>query len=80
MTPTLFGQEFVSEMTSNIRESQNFSLTPKNVGHQNRRKLILDLSGGNGVFINEFKKMGARSVAHTEFSRDAVICERKFEN
>ena len=71
---TSFGQEFVSENDIKLQSERAkiFHSLLKMWDIKTEGKSILDLSGGNGVFVNEFKKMGARSVAHTEFSRDAV--------
>lgn len=71
---TSHGQEFVSENDIKLQKgrAKTFNSLLKMWGIKTKEKSILDLSGGNGIFIEHFKKMGAKSVTHTEFSKDAV--------
>ena len=77
--PSIIYEYFVSKKDISVQtdRANAFSNILKRYGIDFNGKTILDISGGNGVFVKQFLKFGAKSVTNTEYSKDAVNFSKK---
>lgn len=75
-----FGQKFAEDAESDIQKSRADSFVQLMFSHgwDFEGKSVLDLSGGNGSFVDRLQHWGAKKVVHTEFSLKAVDYARSF--